>query len=165
MEDFVSRAISWNLLLALHSCGWSSHSRGGVRLSISVNRKKVCELCEPTQKSYVNRCEPVWKFMRTGVNRKHTLVSVSLKNMRTVWTDTKKLCEPVRTGVKIYTNRCEPKTYGCELPLKNMWTSVNRKKMMCEPVWIGAGNYVNRCEPRFALTESLGGDIADHNIP
>ncbi len=54
-------------------------------------------------KKYVNS----WKFMRTGVNRKHTLVSVTLKKYVT-W------CEPAENIV---------------------WTSANRHGKFCEPVW------------------------------
>ncbi len=118
------------------------------RLSVCVNRNKIIMRTVWTDpKNYVNRCEPAWKFMRTNVNRKHTLLSISLKNIyvcESVWTDRKyfvnrrgKLCEPVRTGVKIYVARCEPKTYSCEChpkkyvnrcePAENiMWTGVNR---------------------------------------
>ncbi len=46
--------------------------------------------------------------MRTGVNRKHTLVSVSLKIMWTGVNRQKILCEPLWTGTRNYVNRCEP---------------------------------------------------------
>ncbi len=80
--------------------------------------KQTFSSCEPGKnnyanlwtdtKNYVNRCEPAWKFMRTGVNRKHTPVSVTLKNMWTSVNQQKILREPMWTGMGNYVNRCEP---------------------------------------------------------
>ncbi len=80
-----------------------------IRLSVSVNRQQIIMRTMWTStKNYVNRCKPAWKFMRTGVNHKHTLVSVALK-----------ICEPVWTDIKYYVNWCEPAQ-------EIMWTGVNR---------------------------------------
>ncbi len=71
------------------------------RLSVSANRQKIIMRTVWTDtENYVNRCEPAWKFMRTGVNQKHTLAIVTLKNMWTGVNWKKKLCEPVRTVVR-----------------------------------------------------------------
>ncbi len=71
------------------------------RLLVSVNREKI--ILRTMWTGTVKLCEMV----RTGVNWKHTLVSVPLK--------------------KKYVNRCEPTE-------NNMWTGVNRCRKLCELV-------------------------------
>ncbi len=73
-----------------------------------TGKRKLCQPCETGTKNYVNRCEPAWKFMWTSANRKHSLVSFTLK----------KICEPVWTGRKYYVNLCEPAR-------EIMWTGAN----------------------------------------
>ncbi len=81
--------------------------------------------------NYVNRCEPAWKIMRTSVNWKHIVVSVTLKNL---W-----------TGVNQQKNI--------------MWTGVNRRVKLCEPMrtvvrtnWKSGDELAQRVPSQFKLT-------------
>ncbi len=142
--------------------------------------------CVNRHKIYVNRCEPVWKFMwPEWTENMHLWVppfNFCEPAENIMWTGVNRrenLCEPEWTGVKIYVNRSEP-------AWKFMWTGVNwqhafvsaifflifvtRQKILCEPVRTGSEKYVNRCEPWFALTESLvwegvWGDVRDGTEP
>ncbi len=57
-------------------------------------------------KIYVNRCEPTWKFMRTGVNQNLTFVSVIFEFL---WTGVNRKKNIMQTGVNQpgnYVYRC-----------------------------------------------------------
>jgi hypothetical protein len=112
--------IKWGFWAFYLACKWTRRRcghfqfippnvEGMFRLSVNVNRQKlILQTMWTDTKIYVNRCKQTWKLMRIGVNQKHSLVSVTLKNMWTGVNRQKILCEPVSTGARNYVNRCEP---------------------------------------------------------